>query len=270
MERRIGVIAGSGEFPHHVCEEAQNSGFSCVVAGIKGEAEIGIRERASILEWFDVHEIAKVVAFFRKNSVNDAVFAGKIDPRIIYKSSDLRRMLSETLPSGEDRSPTSLIHAVIKIFAAHGINIQDPTKYISSAFCTPGILTRTKPSREQEEDILFGWGIARKLADFDIGQTVVVKNKAVVALEGMEGTDETIKRGGLLAGDGIVVVKVSRTSQDPKIDLPAVGIKTVESLIHAGGRALVFEAEKIPFFQKDEAIALGEAHRVSIVAKKGV
>ncbi len=270
MGRRIGVIAGSGEFPYYVCEEAQNLGFSCVVAGIKGEAEINLGERVSLLEWFDIHEIEDVVTFFRKNGVREAVFAGKIDHRIIYKDRELGKILSVALAKGEDRSPTSLIQAVIKVFSAHAISIQDPTKYIASAFCKPGILTKTKPSREQEEDILYGWEVARKLADFDIGQTVVVKNKAVVALEGMEGTDETIRRGGQLAGDGIVVVKVSRTSQDPRIDLPAVGSKTVKSLVQTGGRVLVFEAEKIPFFQKEEAIALGDAHCVSIIAKKSV
>ena len=270
MGRRIGVIAGSGEFPYYVCEEAQNLGFSCVVAGIKGEAESSFWEKVGVFEWFNIHEIENVIAFFRKNDVNEVVFAGKFDHRIIYKNRELAKMLSVTLANGEDRSPTSLIHAVIKMFSARGISIQDPTKYIAAAFCKPGFLTKTIPSQEEEKDILYGWEVARKLADFDIGQTVVVKNKAVVALEGIEGTDETIRRGGQLAGDGFVVVKVSRTSQDPRVDLPAIGINTVKSLVQAGGRALVFEAEKIPFFQREEAIILGEAHRVSIVAKKGV
>lgn len=270
MGRRIGIIAGSGEFPYCVCEEAQNLGFSCVVAGIKGEAEISLGERVSVLEWFDIHEIENLVEFFKKNNVREAVFAGKIDHRIIYKNRELGKRLSVALAGGEHRSATSLIRAAIKIFSAHGINIQDPTKYIASAFCTPGFLTETKPTKEEEEDILYGWEVARKLADLDIGQTVVVKNKAVVALEGIEGTDETIRRGGQLAGDGIIVVKVSRTSQDPRIDLPAVGIETIKNLVQARGRALVFEAEKIPFFQKEKAISLGETHRVSILAKKGV
>ena len=114
--------------------------------------------------------------------------------------------------------------------------------------------------------MLFGWGIARKLADLDIGQTVIVKGKAIVAVEGIEGTDEAIKRAGELAGKGIVVVKVSRSYQDPRIDLPAVGLETVKSLIQAGGQGLGFEARKIPFFQKGEAISLADDHGVSIIA----
>jgi DUF1009 family protein len=268
MGRRLGVIAGSGEFPYCVCEEAQNRGYSCVVAGIKGEAESALREKVSAFEWFDVHEIANVIAFFRKKDVGEAVFAGKIDQRVVYKSEELRKVVPMLLENGKDRGPTALIQAAINIFSSQGINIQDPTKYIVTAFCTPGILTKTKPSQQEGEDILYGWEVARKLADLDIGQTVVVKKKAVVALEGIEGTDETIKRGGQLAGDGIIVVKISRTSQDPRVDLPAVGLHTVESLVQAKGRALVLEAEKIPFFQKERAISLAEAHGVSIVAKK--
>lgn len=268
MARRLGVIAGSGDFPLHVCAKARDLGYSCVVAGIRGQAKSSIGEKASILEWFDIPEIARVAAFFKKKGVREVVFAGKIDHRIIYQSRELGEMLSGLLEEGKERSPTSLIRAAIKILSEQGIDIKDPTKYIASAFCPPGVLTKTIPSKEVEEDILYAWGLARKLADLDIGQTVVVKNKAVVALEGMEGTDETIRRGGNLAGKGIVVVKVGRSSQDPRIDLPALGLETVKSLVHNGGVALAFEAEKIPFFQKEEALSLAEAHRVSIVAKK--
>lgn len=270
MERRLGVIAGSGDFPFYVCEKAQNLGYSCVVAGVRGEAESTLGEEVAVFEWFDVPEITKVVTFFRNNGVREAVFAGKIDHRIIYQSEELGKKLPVLLEKERGRSPTVLVQAVIKIFSAQGINIQDPTKYIESAFCAPGVLTETRPSGEVEEDILYGWELARKLADLDIGQTVVVKNKAVVALEGMEGTDETIKRGGELAGKGIVVAKVSRSSQDPRIDLPAIGLETVKSLVDSGGQALVFEAEKIPFFQKEEALSLANAHRVSVIVKKSV
>ncbi len=270
MEGKLGIIAGSGNFPFYVCEEAQNLGYSCVVAGIRGEAESSLGEKVSVFEWFNVSEITKVAAFFKKNSVKDAVFSGKIDQRIIYQDDELGKLLSELLEEGRERSPTVLIQAVIKVFSSQGINIQDPTKYIASAFCAPGVLTETKPSKEVEEDILYAWVLARKLADLDIGQTVVVKNKAVVALEGMEGTDETIKRGAELAGKGIVVVKVGRSSQDPRIDLPTIGLDTVKSLVYNGGTALAFEAERIPFFQRDEALSVAEAYRVSIIAKKDV
>jgi DUF1009 family protein len=267
MGRRLGVIAGSGEFPIHVCQEAQGRGHSCVVAGIRGEAKDILVENADHFAWFDVHEIDNLIAFFKKNQVFEAVFAGKIEHRVIYESEELNRILPSLLRKGEDLTPAALIKTAIHIFSTQGITIKDPTPYIASALCEEGVLTEAKPSQNTEEEILFGWNIARKLADLDIGQTVIIKGKAVVAVEGMEGTDEAIKRAGKLAGEGIVVVKVSRSSQDPRIDLPAVGLETVKTLIQAGGKALGFEAQKIPFFQKEEAISLADSHGISIIAK---
>ena len=267
MEPRLGVIAGSGEFPIHVCQEAQGKGYLCVVAGIKGEAENILEGNVENFVWFDIHEFGNLIAFFKKNQISEAVFAGKIDHRTIYKSEELGETLPLVLGRGKDWTPTTLIQAAIQIFSTQGIIIKDPTPFIASAFCDKGILTETKPSLQMEEEILFGWDIARKLADLDIGQTVIVKGKAIVAVEGIEGTDEAIQRAGELAGKGIVVVKVSRSSQDPRIDLPAVGLETVKSLIHAGAQGLGFEARKIPFFQKKEAISLADSHGIAIFAK---
>ena len=148
------------------------------------------------------------------------------------------------------------------------IRITDPTPFIASSFSQEGILTGPKPSPDSEKDIAFGWEIAKNIADSDIGQTVIVKDKSVVAVEGIEGTDEAIKRGGRLAGKGTVVVKVSRSFQDARIDLPAVGLNTVKSLVEAGSKALCFEAQRIPFFQKKDAISLADDNKVSIIVKK--
>ncbi len=267
MGRRLGVIAGSGEFPFQLLSEACSEGYDCVVAGIKGEAEPSLAGTAGVLKWFDVQDIEKLISFFRENGVSEAVFAGKIDPSLIYRNKALKEMLSSVMEKGKDRGPTSLIETTIKVFSSHGVAIKDPTPYIAAAFCKEGVLTKTKPTAEAAEDIDFGWEIARRLADWDIGQTVAVKGKAVVAVEGMEGTDEAIKRAGYLAGEGIVVIKVSRSRQDPRIDLPAVGLNSVKSLVQAGGQTLCFEAGKIPFFQKSEALALADSHGVSVVAK---
>ncbi len=144
----------------------------------------------------------------------------------------------------------------------------DPTSFVASSFCQEGVLTKTKPSPAAEEDIEFDFKIAKNIADLDIGQTVIVKDKAVVAVEGMEGTDEAIKRGGRLAGEETVVVKVSRSFQDARVDLPAVGLNTVKSLVEARSGSLCIEAQSIPFFQKEKAISLADAHRISIIVKK--
>jgi DUF1009 family protein len=268
MGRRIGIIAGSGEFPFLLLAEAQKMGYSCVVAGIKQEAKTDLRDQVDIFEWVDVGNILNLVSFFKKNGVKEAVFAGKVNHRKIYKKEKFDETSLRLLAQNKDRGPSAVLKTIIDFMAKEGIQIMSPTSFIASSFCQESILTKTKPSPDAAEDIEFGFRIAKKIADLDIGQTVIVKDKVVVAVEGMEGTDEAIKRGGQLAGEETIVVKVSRSFQDPRMDLPAVGLNTVKSLVEARSRALCIEAQSIPFFQKEEAISLADAHRISIVVKK--
>lgn len=267
MERRLGIIAGSGEFPLYVVKEAKRQGYSCAVAAIKEEADPSVESQANVIEWFDIHEIFSLVSFFHAQHIKNAVFGGKIDPRTVYKRAKALQPLIQILAPGKDGTPSSILKIVIALMARDGIQIIDPTPFISSAFCKPGVLTQSGLSPDMEQDISFGWKAAKAIADLEIGQTVVVKHKAVVAVEGIEGTDETIRRGGDLAGEGTVVVKVARTRQDARIDLPAVGASTVKSLAAAGSTSLCFEADMMPFFQKKEAIALANAHKICIIAR---
>ena len=264
MESQLGIIAGSGAFPLLVIQEARNQGYNCVVAAIKGAAGNTLQDRAQFLEWFDVNEIRRVVSFFKKHGIQEAVFAGKVDHRIIFK----KKNLDEESFALKEKTPSALLKAAIHYMTQEGITIENPMRFLSSFLCDEGILTETEPSLEVEEDIVFGWKMAKTVADLDVGQTVVVKDKSIVAIEGMEGTDEVIKRGGELAGKGTVVVKVTRTGQDFRIDLPAVGLDTIKSLVQAGSRALCFEAHKMPFFQQQEAVSLANTHKISIIVKK--
>jgi len=248
--------------------EAQKMGYSCIVAGIKQEADTDLRNKVDIFEWVDVGDILNLISFFKRNGVKEALFAGKVDHRKIFTKEKFDEDSQSLLAQGKDRSPTAVLKTIVDFMAKEGIQIMDPTSFISSSFCQESVLTKTKPSPDAEEDIEFGLKIAKNIADLDIGQTVIVKDKAVVAVEGMEGTDEAIKRGGRLAGEETVVVKVSRSFQDARVDLPAVGLNTVKSLVEARSRALCIEAQSIPFFQKEEAISLADAHRISIVVKK--
>lgn len=268
MGTRIGIIAGQGKFPLLALAEARKKGYTCVVAGIKGEADRTLEEKADEFEWIGASQISKLMSFFKKHQVHEAIMAGKVSERLIYKTEDFDETSLRLLAQLKDRSPSVLIRAIIEFLTSQGIEVKDPTFFLSSYFCEEGVLTENKPSTSVLEDIDFGWGIAKLIADLDIGQTVIVKEKAVVAVEGIEGTDEAIKRGGKLAGEGIVVVKVSRSRQDPRIDLPAVGLETLRSLIKAEGVALCFEAQRVPFFQKEKGISLANANKISIVVKK--
>ncbi|MGB2763871.1 MAG: UDP-2,3-diacylglucosamine diphosphatase LpxI [Candidatus Aminicenantaceae bacterium] len=268
MGQRIGIVAGSGEFPFLVLEEAKKMGCFCAVAGIRGEAETGIKEKADIFEWFDVGGILNLISFFKKTGVKEAVIAGSVDRRNIFNKEIFNEASLGLLSQSQDRSPTAIIKTIINFIEKEGIQIKDPAVFITSSFCQESILTETKPSPEVEENLVFGWEIAKNIADLDIGQTVIIKDKTVVAVEGIEGTDETIIRGGRLAGEEIVAIKVSRSLQDTRVDLPAVGLKTIEALAEVRGRALCFEAGKVPFFQKRKAVSLADSNRISIVVRK--
>jgi DUF1009 family protein len=267
MGNRIGIIASSGEIPSLIKEKARDKGYLCVVAAIEGQAERTIEEDAKLIQWFQLKDIQGVVSYFKSSGVSEVIFAGKIDPRVIYDKSQFDPSALHILDSSKDKRPASVIEKVIFFFEEQGLSVIDPTPFLASFYCEKGTLTHTQPLENIESDIEFGWDIARSIADMDIGQTVVVKDRAIVAIEGMEGTDETVKRGGHLAGWGTSVVKVSRTSQDPRIDLPALGLTTIHSLVEAKSAALCFEAGKMPFFQKNEAVSLAEAHGISIIAK---
>ncbi|MEW5902455.1 MAG: LpxI family protein, partial [Acidobacteriota bacterium] len=151
---------------------------------------------------------------------------------------------------------------------ANGLRVLNPQTLLKSIFCPEGTLTRKKPSLALLQDMDFGLRIARQMADSEIGQAVVVKNQAIVAVEGMEGTDRLIRRGGRLAGPGFVVVKAGRSAQDMRIDLPAVGLDTVRAVIQAGASALGLEASGVAFFQKKEAIELADRHALAIVVRR--
>jgi DUF1009 family protein len=268
MGKRLGIISGSGDLPSYICDQAKRSGLICVVAGIKGQAHPSLEEKADVFGWFGLESIPEFISFLKRNDVGEVVFAGKIDPLVIFRKEAMNPAVLGILSKGHDRSPSSLINSVIGFLNSQGITVLDPKPFLTSAFCNEGLLSEREPLKEMELDIDFGWKIARQIADLDIGQTVIVKERAVVAVEGMEGTNATIKRGGLLAGGKTTVVKVSRTFQDLRVDLPAVGINTVEAMIEAKCAVLCIEAGRVPFFQKEEAIALADAYDIVIVAKK--
>ena len=267
MGERIGLIAGAGNFPLLALAEAKKQGLACVVAGLRGLARPELEERADAFSWFEPAELGRLAVFLKGRDVHRVLLAGKIDPGTIFKiefTDEEPRALLARVP---DKTPTSLIRALIDYLAGQGLAVIDPAPWLSPYFCPAGVLTATPPSAAVLEDIEFGWSKARRLADEDIGQTLVVKDRAIVAVEGLEGTDETIKRAGRLAGAGIVVLKVARTGQDMRIDVPAVGAETMRSLIRVAAAALCFEAGRLPFFDRTEAVALAEANRIVVLAR---
>jgi len=267
MGRRLGIVAGAGVFPRLAAARARGEGRRVVVAAVRGEADPASAAAADVVEWVGPGDLARTLAFFKKEGVDELLLAGKIDPRVLVLGPDGLDAAARALV-GElaDLGPASVLAVLAGFLSGQGIRVLDPTPFLEDFFCAPGVLTRTAPTEDVLADIAFGRPKARALADLDVGQTIAVKNRVVIAVEGVDGTDRTILRAGELAGPGIVAVKVARTRQDPRLDLPAVGPETVRSLIQARGRALWFEAAAMPFFEREESVALADGSGIAVIA----
>lgn len=267
MGRRIGLIAGSGAIPRFVLDDVRARGWNAVVAAVRGEADPDLAGLADAFEWIAPWNISGLVRFFRGARVKTIFMSGKISPRTALESAGAEAAVLDLLGQAGDRTPGALLRLLIDFLAGQGFEVGNPNVFFERLLCPEGLLSRTEPSRAVLEDIDFGWPLARRIADEEIGQTLVVKDKAIVAVEGMEGTDRAVLRGGELAGGGTVVLKAGRRHQDPRIDIPAVGIGTVLSLVEARSAALCIEAGTIPFFQRDEALALADANGIAVLAR---
>jgi UDP-2,3-diacylglucosamine hydrolase len=267
MGERIGLIAGAGTIPLLALAEAKAQGWSCAVAGLRGNAPPEIQSQADIFVWIDPAEADKLIAFFKEQGVRRVLLAGKFDPRLVLQKDGPGETFRRFLAGVKDKTPTGLIGAFIEFLAGQDLSVIDPAFLLARFFCPAGRLASTQPSPAVLEDIDYGWDKARRLADEDIGQTLVVKDRSVIAVEGLEGTDETIKRAGRLAGAGVVVIKIARTRQDMRIDVPAVGVETMRNLVRIEAAALCLEAGRMPFFDRTEAVALADANRIAVLAR---
>jgi DUF1009 family protein len=269
MGTRIGIIAGSGAFALQAVESAKALGYVCFVAGIRGEALPELKFEAEEFEWVGPAEPAKLAAFFKNQDVRKVVFVGKVEPKAIYRADAQDQISAGLLGELKDRSPANLLEALVRYLGSQGLEVTDPNFLYKPFFCAEGVLSTTVPTGRVLDDVAFGWGLARQIADREIGQTLLVKDKAVVAVEAMEGTDETIRRAGRVAGKGLTAIKVGRTNQDRRIDVPAVGLDTLRNLVKVGAAALCFEADKVLFFQREASLAIADANGISVFAKKG-
>jgi DUF1009 family protein len=267
MGRRIGIVAGSGRFVATAVSDLRRRGLRSVVLGIEGKTRPEVKKTAEVFAAVMPGEIGKALAFFKDNDISEIMFLGKVEPGVIFKPQFLDADARKLLRGISGRSAPAILEAVFGFLEAGGLKVLNPASLLESYFCSPGVLTRMTPSPDTLGDVDFGLRIARRIADLEIGQTLVVKSGSIVAVEGIEGTDIAIRRGGRLAGPGFVVVKAGRTAQDLRIDVPAVGLDTVRTFVRAGGAALGIEAAKVAFFQRDAAVALANAHGAVIVAR---
>ncbi len=261
---KIGIIAGEGEFPFLVAHGTSDVGYIPYVVAFKGHTRKEIGTICPNIIWVHVGQLGKIINFLKKNNVKQIVLAGALNkPKALNIRPDFKA--AKLLFRLKAHSDNEILETIVKFFQEEGFEVVPPSKFIPSLTMPKGILTTKRPSKWEIEDIKYGFPIAKKIGELDIGQTIVVKQKMVVAVEAMEGTDATIQRAGTLVKDGFVVIKIFKPNQSPLVDQPSIGIKTIETMIEAGGSCLAVEADKSLFFQKKEAISLANKKGISII-----
>ena len=266
IKQKLGLIAGNGDLPKAVAEEARAKGYEIIAIGLEPLAEISLASAVDEIRWINVGKLGQVISFLKKSGVKKAVMAGKVPKTLLYKSKitpDLRAV--KLLFSLKDKSDDSILLAVAKELKKEGITLLNSTDFTTSLLAPEGVLTKEVPTENEWKDIAFGWRIAKEIGRLDIGQTVIIRNQAVMAIEAIEGTDEAIKRGGRLAGSGAVVIKVSKPQQDMRFDVPVVGLDTLRSMLEVKARVLAVESGKSIFIGREKLVKEAERAGISIV-----
>jgi len=268
VSRRFGLIAGLGRFPFEVARAARARGDRVLAAGIRGLTDPALAQEVDALHWFGLGELQSFIDTFRSEGIRDAAMAGKVPKSFLYENAgslELDALARELLARLADQRDDSLLGAFARAVEDAGIHLCGQADLTPALRAQAGVLGARRPTPAQWRDVLFGWPVAQELARLDIGQTVVVKDTAVMALEAIEGTDATIARGGALGGGDVCVVKVAKPSQDPRFDIPVVGLATIEALAAAGARVLAIEAGQSVLLEREAALALADRVGVAVV-----
>lgn len=270
MAKTLGLISGSGLLPEIVLKEAKRAGYRTVVCAVQGETDPSISSYVDASLWIRLGQLGQLLKFFKRERVEEAIMAGKITKTNLFRG-DVRPDLEmiKVLAKMRNHADDSLLGGIANYLNANGISLLDSTTFLSEEVLPKeGVLTRRKPSKKDWIDIEFGWRLAKEIGRLDIGQTVVIKNQAVLAVEAIEGTDEAILRGGALGTGDVTVVKVAKPNQDMRFDVPAVGLTTLEAMIKARAKVLAFEARKTIVLERSRFIEKADDHKMVIVAKR--
>lgn len=266
MDEPLGLIAGNGKFPLLLATNYKKKpGARIEAVGFHGETSPELENLVDNLLWVGVGQLGKVIKFFKQAGVSKAVMAGQIRPTRMFEKlkSDLRGL--KLLSRIENRKADSIFSAVAEEMAKDGIELLDSTTFLKDSLAKEKVLTRRQPTEKELEDVRFGAQIARELGRLDIGQTVVVRDKAIVAVEALEGTDETIRRGGKLAGGETVVVKMAKPSQDMRFDVPVIGVETIRTMKESGASVLGMEAQKTLVLDQEEVVELANREGICVM-----
>ncbi|MDD5136237.1 MAG: UDP-2,3-diacylglucosamine diphosphatase LpxI [Candidatus Omnitrophica bacterium] len=263
---RIGLVAGEGKLPIVFSRVAKVKGDTVIAFALKGVTSPELEKTVEKLHWIPWGSLQKGLLLLATERIRKIVMLGKIKKDILFKDEGaLDDHAKKMLGKLKDRKDYAILNEINKAFSKLGIEVLDSTTYLKDLIPSRGTLTKREPSPEEWADIKYGFDMAKKLSGFDIGQTIAIKEKTVISVEAVEGTDDTIARTGTLVEGGFVVVKVARPDQDMRFDVPLVGIETIKTLARSGGKALALEADKTLLMDKDEIIEFADSKDLSIV-----
>ena len=259
------LIAGNGQFPFLVLEAAREQGVEMSVIGIKEEAAPGLAEVAGHIHWISLGELGRLLELLKAERVNRVVLAGQVRHNKLYSAIPPDSLLKRVLGSLKRKNTNALLGAFVKMLEARGIHVLDSTEFLKPLLAEAGSLTRREPDPDERADLEYGREVARRIADLDLGQTVVVRECACIAVEAMEGTDAVIERAASLShGKRLAVVKVARPRQDMRFDVPVVGVKTIEVMRRSNATALGVDAERTLLFEREKLLELANEAGIAI------
>lgn len=264
--KTIGLLAGLGRLPVEFAKAASGMGIQVVAIQLLPEADKELQTVAAKTFEISVGQLDTIISTLKAEDIKEVTMLGKVTKELMFNGKVQIDLRMQKLFAGlTDHSDDAIMLAFVKELSVEGIGILDQTALIASLLPPSGQLTKRALSTQEKVDAEFGFSIAKHMGGLDIGQTVVIKQHAVMAVEAIEGTDACIKRGGLLGRGGVLVAKVAKPKQDMRFDVPSVGVSTIESMIEAGATALVMEANKTLLIDKERVVALADAHDISIM-----
>lgn len=265
--QNLGIIAGNGIYPRLVAEAARKAGVQRVVAAaFTNETDASLAQYVDAVEWLRVGQLARLLKTFRDHDVHHAVMAGQIAPRNLFDlRPDFKALL--ILAKLKQRNAETIFSAIAEELSKAEVELLPATAFLEDQLAGTGLMAGPRLSRRQEQDVEVGWTVAKEIGRLDVGQTVIVRNGTVLAVEGFDGTNETIRRGGKLGGKGSVMVKVAKPDQDMRFDVPVVGVETMGVCADANVRVIAVEAGKTLLLERAAVVELADRERISLVGR---
>lgn len=268
-DNKIGLIAGNGDYPLHFARAAKAQGKKIITVALDGETDPNLANLVDSFSWVGLGQLNKLIDIFRKEQITQVVMAGQVKHFRLFDLLKLDLRAAALLKRLPNKKADTILGGVAEELQKESISLVDSRIFLEKFIPQAGVLTKAKPNKEQQKDIEFGLKIAKGIAGLDIGQTVIVKDQAVLAVEAMEGTDQAILRGGKIGKGEVVVVKVSKPSQDFRFDVPIIGEKTIDILREAGAQVLAFCSGETLILNIDAVIKQADAYNICLVAVKG-